>query len=157
MISGGVAGATSGSTGGSIPVRYDWPFLAAEAAEELLLLESHGLREAPLAFWMPGPPGIAGLHNLLAHAKLGRPPKRWFSTSPAPLRRDGLAFWVDRGWRAARRLLPRLGPAPEWVPADLAGASAGGVEVLRQLRVASGKRGRRRRPGSLAKRRVCGR
>jgi len=124
-ISGGVAGATSGSTGSRVPVRYDWPFLAAEAAGELLLLESHGLREAPLAFWMPGPPGIAGLHNLLAHAKLGRPPERWFSTSPAPRRDEGLAFWVDRGWRAARRFLPGLGPAPEWVPAERAGDVAG--------------------------------
>ena len=130
---GGVAGATSGSTGGAVrvPVRYDWPFLAAEAAEELLLLESHGVREAPLAFWMPGPPGIAGLHNLLAHAKLGRPPARWFSTSPAPRLRDGLAFGIDRGWRLARRLLPRLGPAPEWVPAERAG------EVARWLAGAS--------------------
>lgn len=119
-IYGGIAGATSGSTGRRVPVRYDWPFLAAEAAGELLLLDSHGLRDAPLAFWMPGPPGIAGLHNLLAHAKLGRPPQRWFSTSPAPRPGEGLAFWVDRGWRAARRLLPRLGPAPEWVPAERA-------------------------------------
>ena len=119
-ISGGVAGATSGSTGRSVPVRYDWPFLAAESAGELLLLDSHGARNAPLAFWMPGPPGIAGLHNLLVHSKLGRPPQRWFSTSPAPGRGEGLAFWIDRGWRAGRRLLPRLGPAPEWVPAERA-------------------------------------
>jgi hypothetical protein len=131
-IAGGVAGATSGSTGGSVPVRYDWPFLAAEAAEELLLLESHGLRDAPLAFWMPGPPGIAGLHNLLAHAKLGRPPERWFSTSPAPARGDGLAFWIDRGWRLARRLLPRLGPAPEWVPAERADEVARWLARARQ-------------------------
>ena len=148
---GGVAGTTSGSTGRRRPRALHWPFLAAEAAEELLLLDSHGLREAPLAFWMPGPPGIAGLHNLLAHAKLGRPPERWFSTSPAPAADEGLAFWVDRGWRAARRLFPRLGPAPEWVPAEraeeVAGwlarrAAAGGAEVLRELRAAGGERGR---------------
>jgi hypothetical protein len=119
-LHGGVAGATSGSTGRRVPVRYDWPFLAAEAAGELLLLESHGLRDAPLAFWMPGPPGIAGLHNLLVHAKLGRPPERWFSTSPPPRSNEGLAFWVDCGWRAARLFLTRLGPAPEWVPAERA-------------------------------------
>jgi hypothetical protein len=129
-ISGGVAGATSGSTGRSVPVRYDWPFLAAEAAGELLLLDSHGACDAPLAFWMPGPPGIAGLHNLLAHAKLGRPPQRWFSTSPAPEHGEGLAFWIDRGWRVGRRLLPRLGPAPEWVPAERA------EEVARWLALA---------------------
>ncbi len=125
LFPGGVAGTTSGSTGRGVPVRYSWPFLAAEAAEELLLLASHGLQDAPLAFWMPGPPGIAGLHNLLAHAKLGRPPERWFSTSPAPRRDEGLAFWVDRGWRGARRLFPRLGPAPEWVPAERADEVAG--------------------------------
>ncbi|HEX4499408.1 MAG TPA: hypothetical protein VIE43_27290 [Thermoanaerobaculia bacterium] len=119
-LHGGVGGATSGSTGRRVPVRYDWPFLASEAAGELLLLESHGLCDAPLAFWMPGPPGIAGLHNLLVHARLGQPPERWFSSSPPPRRNEGLAFWVDRGWRAARRLLPRLGPAPEWVPAERA-------------------------------------
>ena len=116
-----------GSGGSGVPVSYGWDFLAAEAAHELLLLESHGLTNAPLALWMPGPPGIAGLHNLLAHAKLGRPPRRWFSPSPAPSAGDGLAFWVDRGWRAARRFLPALGPAAEWVPAERA------AEVARWL------------------------
>jgi len=113
--------------GGGVPVSYSWEFLAAEAAHELLLLASHGLAAAPLALWMPGPPGIAGLHNLLAHAKLGRPPCRWFSPSPAPVAGDGLAFWADRGWRAARRFLPALGPAAEWVPAERA------AEVARWL------------------------
>lgn len=132
-VMGAVAGATSGTTDGTpqaprgVPVTYSWEFLAAEAAHELLLLESHGLTEAPLALWLPGPPGIAGLHNLLAHAKLGRPPRRWFSPSPAPAAGDGLAFWVDRGWLAARRFLPALGPAAEWVPAERA------VEVARWL------------------------
>ena len=64
--------------------------------------------------------GSPGLHNLLVHSKLGKPPQRWFSTSPAPDRGEGLAFWIDRGWRVGRRLLPRLGPAPEWVPAERA-------------------------------------
>ncbi len=129
MVAGGVAGATSGtrSRGRGVPVRYSWTFLAAEAAHEQLLLDSHGLGAAPLALWMPAPPGIAGLHNLLVHAKLGRPPRRWFSPSPAPAAGDGLAFWADRGWRAARRLLPALGPAAEWGPLDQA------IEVARWL------------------------
>jgi hypothetical protein len=115
-----------------LPVSYSWEFLAAEAAHELLLLESHSLTAAPLALWLPGPPGIAGLHNLLAHAKLGRPPRRWFSPSPAPAAGDGLAFWADRGWRAARLLLPALGPAAEWVPPERA------AEVARWLAEAPG-------------------
>jgi SAM-dependent methyltransferase len=112
---------------GGMPVSYSWEFLEAEAAHELLLLESHGLTDSPLALWMPGLPGIAGLHNLLAHAKLGRPPRRWFSPSPAPAAGDGLAFWADRGWRAARRFLPALGPAVEWAPMERA------AEVARWL------------------------
>jgi hypothetical protein len=138
---GGVAGATSGTTGRGVPVRYSWRFLAAEAADEALLLHSHGLAAAPLAFWLPGPPGIAGLHNLLVHAKLGGPPQRWYSPSPAPVRSDGLAFWADRGWRAARRSLsvlgPALGPAPEWLPLEDA------AEIARWLAAS-------RRPGRPA-------
>lgn len=136
-VRGAVAGASSGTTarsggGRPLPVSYGWEFLAAEAAYEQLLLASHGLAAAPLALWLPGPPGIAGLHNLLAHAKLGRPPRRWFSPSPAPAAGDGLAFWADRGWRAARRLLPELGPAAEWLPPERA------VEVARWLAAAPG-------------------
>ncbi len=147
---GAVTGASSGTTAGGaigqgrakgrdewarrreaggrgVPVSYSWAFLAAEAAHELLLLDCHGLAAAPLALWLPGPPGIAGLHNLLAHAKLGRPPRRWFSPSPPPAAGDGLAFWADRGWRVARRLLPALGPGAEWVPPERA------AEVARWL------------------------
>jgi hypothetical protein len=120
LLGGGVAGATSGSTGRRVAVRYSWPFLAAEAADEQLLLASHGMEGAPLALWLPGPPGIAGLHNLLVHAKLGAPPERWFSPSPPPAAAEGLAFCADRAWRAARRVLPRLGPAAEWTPPESA-------------------------------------
>jgi hypothetical protein len=135
-VRGAVAGASSGTSerrdggGRGVPVSYSWEFLAAEAAHECLLLESHGLVAAPLALWLPGPPGIAGLHNLLAHAKLGRPPRRWFSPSPPPAAGDGLGFWADRGWRAARRFLPALGPAAEWAPPEQA------AEVARWLAAA---------------------
>jgi len=120
LAAGRIAGATSGATGAALPVRYGWPFLAGEAAHELLLLASHGRGDAPVALWLPGPPGIAGLHNALVHAKLGRPPQRWFSPSPAPAPGSGLPHHADRGWRLLRRLLPRLGPAPEWVPPERA-------------------------------------
>jgi hypothetical protein len=120
LAAGRIAGATSGSTGTALPVRYGWPFLAGEAALELLLLASHGRGDAPVALWLPGPPGIAGLHNALVHAKLGRPPRRWFSPSPPPAAGSGLPSHADRGWRVLCRLLPRLGPPPEWVPPERA-------------------------------------
>jgi hypothetical protein len=137
LMAGNVAAATSGSTGPSLPVSYAWPFLAEEAADEALLFAAHGLSTAaPLAFWLPGPPGIAGLHNALVHARLRWQPRRWFSPSAPPARGTGLAHRVDRGWRLARRLLPVLGPAPEWL------ALEGAAEVARWLASAGGVAGR---------------
>jgi hypothetical protein len=118
--SGAGPGAGRSAPGARVMVSYSWAFLAEEAADEHLLLATHGLVDAPLVLWMPRPPGIASLHNLLVHAKLGRPPLRWFSPSPAPEAAAGLAHWTDRGWRLARRFLPALGPGPEWVPPDRA-------------------------------------
>ena len=113
---GGIRGATSGSTGPAIPVRYTWPFLAEEAENELLLLDSHGVAHAALALWMPGPPGIAGLHNLLLHARAGRPPERWFSPTRCEPGAPFTIRMIDGGVQAASRLLPGFGPSPEWAP-----------------------------------------
>lgn len=115
-IRSGVGGATSGSTGPSIPVRYGWSFLAEEAENELLLLDSHGLASARLALWMPGPPGIAGLHNLLLHARAGAPPERWFSQTRCEAGASFEVRAIDRGIRFASRLFRRFGPSPEWAP-----------------------------------------
>jgi hypothetical protein len=136
LVPGSVAAATSGSTGPRLPVRYSWQFLAEEAADEALLYAAHGLSPAaPLAFWLPGPPGIAGLHNALVHAKLRWQPRRWFSPSAPPARGTGLAHRVDRGWRLASRVLPVLGPAPEWLAPERA------AELARWLARAAGAAG----------------
>lgn len=91
MLSGGVRGRSSGTSSAGTSTAYTWAFLAEEAAAEFLLHEQHGVGDVPLAMWMPGPPGIAGLHNLLLHFKAGRVPDRWFSQAPPPSWADSLA------------------------------------------------------------------
>jgi hypothetical protein len=105
--------ATSGTTS---PVRstvaYGWELFAEEAELECLLFEAHGCLDAPCALWLPGPPSISGLHNLLVHLRFRRPPERWFSHLPAR-RRDAAAVAFVRA--AARPFGMRV-PAPEPTP-----------------------------------------
>ncbi|MDF1551813.1 MAG: hypothetical protein P1P84_02065 [Deferrisomatales bacterium] len=75
----GLAGRSSGTRSGGTRVLYDWHGLAEEAANECVLHEIHGVAAAPLALWLPAPPGVAGFRNLLMNLKFGRPPEHWFS------------------------------------------------------------------------------
>jgi hypothetical protein len=84
MLGAGIPGRSSGSRSAGTTVAYTWPFLDEETAAECLLYEMHGVRDAPAAIWLPGPPGMAGIHNMLLHLKAARPPARWFSHSAQP-------------------------------------------------------------------------
>ena len=84
LLGAGIPGRSSGSRSSGTLVAYTWAFLEEEAAAECLLYEMHGVRDAPAAIWLPGPPGIAGIHNMLLHLKAARPPARWFSHSAPP-------------------------------------------------------------------------
>lgn len=75
----GIQSKTSGSRTKSISVRRSLDSMAEEAANELLLYETHGLSKASLALWLPVLPRMAGIHNLLINVKFLRPPDRWFS------------------------------------------------------------------------------
>ncbi len=80
----GITARTSGSTAPARTVPFDWPLFVEEAAAEGLLLACHGVERARIALWYPAPPGIAGVHNVLLHWKLGRAPDRWFSQVRPP-------------------------------------------------------------------------
>lgn len=131
-----IEGGTSGSRAKSTRVAYDWDFIAEESAHELLLYAMHGVLNAPLALWYPVPPGIAGLHNLLMHLKLGRTPEKWFSHVPTGAgvlsleARLGLDFLV---WAGRTSGLPV--PRPEF--ADLSATH----EVVRWMAGARQRRG----------------
>ncbi len=117
----------------------DLDLLACEAGHHALFLDAFGLGEHPYAVWLAAPPGVAGLKNVLRHAKLGRPVERWFSQHAPRLRRDGLVpALVPAALRAARALGSPL-PAPEHVPLAHAGVVAEWLAA----------RTRERRPGLL--------
>jgi hypothetical protein len=70
---------TSGSRSNGTDVMYSWDFIAGEAANELILYETHNLAKAPLAFWLPVLPCSSGIMNFLLNIKFRRPPDKWFS------------------------------------------------------------------------------
>jgi hypothetical protein len=76
---GGIEASTSGSRSAGTSVMFDWPLIAEHAASELLLLESHGVADAPVIMWLPAPPGIAGIHGVLMRALMRKPTERWFA------------------------------------------------------------------------------
>lgn len=75
----GIEGSTSGSRSRGTRVLYDWHFFAEEAANELILYETHGISGWSSALWMPQLPAISGIHNLLINIKFHRPFDKWFS------------------------------------------------------------------------------
>jgi hypothetical protein len=127
-IRGGIRVATSGTSSGTpTQVAYDWPLFAEEAALECLLLESHGLLDAPSALWQPAPPGVAGIHNVLVHMRFRRPPERWFSQVPARRRDAGVLRYVNG---VARTKGMRI-PMPETTPFAAASLVAGWLDSAR--------------------------
>jgi SAM-dependent methyltransferase len=112
-----IRGTTSGTGGAPARVAYDWSMFAEEASLESLLFESHGLLDRPWAMWLPALPAMAGVHNLLVHARMRQPPERWFSHAPARA--------ADRAMLRCLRALARADgmdlPAPEHLrPAEAA-------------------------------------
>jgi hypothetical protein len=106
---------SSGTRHPGTAVGYTWELFEEEAQEECILFAEHGIEESPLAYWMPGPPGIAGIHNLLLDLKCGRSARRWFSQVPlsAAAARDKLALLFVGGCTAVagrRMAFPRLTP-----------------------------------------------
>lgn len=136
-----LSGTTSGSYSRPSRVAYDWNLMSEHAATELVLYNIHGVSDAPVALWLPVPPSVAGIHNLLLNVKRGREPEHWFShldPSRVPLAsRNRIATeFILAGCRLLGRRVPRprftdLGRAAEvarWVAQK---RSCGSACVLR--------------------------
>jgi hypothetical protein len=98
-------------------VMVDLDLLALEAGYEGIFLASRGAMGRPMALWRPVLPAVAGMKNLLRHAKVGMYAERWFSQNPlrfAPSEWRHYAFtrYVLHASRAGGRPLPM----PEHVP-----------------------------------------
>jgi len=112
---------TGGSTGIASKVPVSQNHLIASAPAEMLLRDTHGVLDVPMALWLPILPAGAGISTVLMSAYFRRPPERWFS--PGTTRERRLSLGYRLATQALIRFVRRLGvtaPQPEWVPLDQA-------------------------------------
>lgn len=108
---------SGGSRGAARRIATDFDLFAYEAGYQALSLRAFGLEGRPLALWHPVPPGHAGINNVLRHAKLGRPPERWFSHYRWGARAGSLKFAAFTAYAVyGSRLFGRPLPRPEYTP-----------------------------------------
>jgi hypothetical protein len=121
LLAGGVVGRSSGTRSAGTAVAYTWPFFEEEASAECLLYECHGVRQSAGALWLPGPPGIAGLHNMFLHVKMAHPLARWYSHTPPPAwRSDPFGRAVLTATVGSGRACGVAVPFPRHVPLERA-------------------------------------
>jgi hypothetical protein len=113
---------SSGSSGGvGTRVTHDLDHLADRAPHDLLGCLTHGVLGAPIVFWRPVLPAGSGINGVLAYARIGNPPVRWFTpVTPDDLRSSTKYRIATTAIIAAGRALGTRLPFPE--PAPLAEA-----------------------------------
>jgi hypothetical protein len=74
--------ANTGSSGVTRRVRLDFDVLTLNAAYNSLIVDSLDARDRPFAMWLPVPPSLLGLVNVLRSLKLRTKIDRWFSPNP---------------------------------------------------------------------------
>ncbi|HVS02110.1 MAG TPA: hypothetical protein VMT16_05010, partial [Thermoanaerobaculia bacterium] len=117
MPRSGYPARSGGSRGPATPVIIDHGLLTHEAAYSRLSLDAAGIGERPVAVWRPVPPGVAGLKDVLRHAKHGGAVAAWFSPLPLDWGRHGWPFALfTAAVVGAGRLGGRRLPWPRHVP-----------------------------------------
>jgi hypothetical protein len=117
LLAAGYTVTTGGSRSRGNPVIIDHGLLEHESAYDCLTLMSLGALERPHAVWRPVPPGVAGIKDVLRHAKHGHPVERWFSPTALRLGRSGWPYGLFTwGVLTVGRLAGRPLPRPEHTP-----------------------------------------
>jgi hypothetical protein len=117
LLAAGYEGRTGGSRSAGNRIIIDFDLLAQEAAYHSLFLAAFQLGSRPIAIWRPVPPGVAGMNNVLRHAKLGRSAERWFSQNPFVARWGNLQYFLFTAYTVyGSRLFGTPLPVPEHVP-----------------------------------------
>jgi len=60
-------------------IRIDFDYLVQRSFYDAFLLNLHGALTSPIANWFPVFPGAPGINSSLRFARIGNPPKRWFT------------------------------------------------------------------------------
>jgi hypothetical protein len=124
----------SGSSGVKRRVRLDFDALAMNAAYDSFILDLLDVRQRPFAIWLPVPPSLIGLSNVLRTAKLGRTVERWFSQNPLDPRAGSLKdYLLTKYTISACRRYGVAFPTPEYVPFDQAQLVAEWLAEKRRL------------------------
>lgn len=60
-------------------IRIDFDYLVQRSLYDAFLLNIHGALTSPIANWFPVFPGAPGINSSLRFARIGNPPKKWFT------------------------------------------------------------------------------
>src|SRR4030067_1410134 len=60
-------------------IRIDYDYLTQRSLYDAVILNLHGSLTSPIANWFPVFPGAPGINSSLRFARIGNPPRRWFS------------------------------------------------------------------------------
>jgi hypothetical protein len=83
-------GTTSASRGGGSRLEIDFEFIANDALGSLCALTANGVIDRPVVVGQASPPSVHGLKTVFRLARMGRMPKKWFSSSKPLWNRQGL-------------------------------------------------------------------
>jgi len=126
---------TGGSRGVGTRLLIDFDLLMHEAATHSLFLTAFAVVDRPMGLWRPLPPGLAGMKNLLRHAKLGRPVERWFTQNRMTLRPETFKYLLFTIYTIyGSRLFGRPLPVPEYVPLAQASQVARWLAMKKRVR-----------------------
>ena len=115
-VRGGLEVRSGATRGAGTPTLIGIDLLVEETAHRGFVLQMAGHDQSPAAVWQPILPGSAGIKNILRHAKLGRPPERWFSHAPVQLSATDQAAWMTSAILRVGRFYGSPLPMPEHVP-----------------------------------------
>jgi hypothetical protein len=60
-------------------IRIDFDYLIQRSVYDAFILNLHGALTSPIANWFPVFPGAPGINSSLRFARIGNPPKKWFT------------------------------------------------------------------------------
>lgn len=107
----------TGSSGVTRRVRLDFDALAMNATYDSFIHDLFEVHGRPIGLWLPVPPSLIGLANVLRTAKLGKTVERWFSQNPLDPRAGSLKdYLLTKYTISACRRYGVAFPSPEHVP-----------------------------------------
>ena len=129
-------GTTSGSRSAGTRLEIDFEFIANDTLGSVVALATNGVIDRPIIVAQASPPSLHGLKTVFRLARMGSPPKKWFSANRPGWNRQGLegralTIYTLIASRLHGHRLPRpRHPEPAGIAGYLARAVRHGVPLL---------------------------